>query len=87
MPTVQWLPADTSEDADSVTGWGVMPPGAARAAAVSAGAKTVLHSAQLTGMPNGVYAGTAHVSGTSVVLYFLDSAGQVVAAEPWYVNR
>lgn len=78
----QWLPADESGGGSgTATFWGVMPPRATKTVIVTARGQVPVPSAQPTGMPTGVYAGSIDVSDSpAAVLYFLDSGGRVVAA-------
>lgn len=80
----QWLPADSGGSVTTATTfWGVMPPGAVKTVVVTATGTPQVSSAQPTGMPNGVYAGSLDGGGEAAVMYFLDSDGHVVAATTW----
>jgi len=82
IPSGAFLPA--SEYGNSF--WGVMPPGATRTVVVVTDGKQIpVQTAQPTGMPNGVYAGSVAAGELDHPnpMYFLDAEGRVIAAASW----
>lgn len=79
----QWLPANAGGGGSTIDLWGIMPPGSTKTVIVGTAGRTPMQSAQTDGMPTGVYAGSTEGAGGAMVIYFLDSDGHVVAAQPW----
>lgn len=78
-----WLPKNVGGTRKANV-WGIMPPSATKSVFVTASGRIPMPSAQLTGMPNAVYAASVELKDTATaVMYFLDSDGHVVAAGVW----